>query len=103
MKTLHPVSSCLALLFIVACGTGRSDGLDVDEARDPATAEAQTEQPPSAESAPGSAPTVHDKATCPAGCVKISTAAPIPACCNCNGHEHLWKRSTWSPTTWLCQ
>ena len=103
MKTLHPTSSCIALLFLIACSDRGSEQPEREARHDEASAEMRPAQPQSEESSPTSSPSVRDKLTCPSGCVKISTTAPSPACCNCNGQARTWKRSTWSPTTWLCQ
>ena len=108
MKKPHPASSCIALAFILACSgrgsdEGELDGTHAATSAETTTAETTSERPQSAEADPTPSAPVRDKLTCPSGCVKVSATPPSPTCCNCNGQDRTWKRSTWSPTTWLCQ
>jgi hypothetical protein len=100
MKKLHPIASCFALLLIFACSDHGEPG--TDGARDETSVESRPAQRSPAEGTP-TGTSVQEKLTCPSGCVKISSTPPVPLCCNCNGQEHIWKKSTWSATTWLCQ
>jgi hypothetical protein len=40
---------------------------------------------------------------CYASCVKISTTSLTGACCSCNAVSKKFVRSTWNPSTYLCQ
>lgn len=104
MNTLHAAWSCMAISLMFACSDRGSEAPERDALRDEPSAEARLpEQPPSVDGTAAPSPSVRDKLTCPSGCVKVSSAAPSPSCCNCNGQDRTWKRSSWSATTWLCQ
>ena len=41
--------------------------------------------------------------SCSAACLKVSTTSIAGSCCSCGGATKTYKRSSWSPSTYLCQ
>jgi hypothetical protein len=40
---------------------------------------------------------------CNSACIKIGVTDVSGQCCSCNGKTKAFRRSTWSPVTYLCQ
>ena len=103
MKAWHPVFQCIALTLALACSdTGSDDETALGSASNDESSIEETPEQPATDVHPAPSPTTRDKFVCVSGCTKISTAAPSPMCCHCNGADRFWQRSTWSAVTWLC-
>ena len=119
MKKMHRVFQCIAVTLLFACHGSESEAptLVPHQATSPQTTTQPLEPSPVATPAPAATPTpgaapaasaaptpatAQDKLVCPNACTKISATPPSPACCHCNGADHVWKKSAWSATTWLC-